>query len=183
MADFSLTPSRDSFGSRLPVAGVFSAFVAGMMALVVAGLVFGGLIILNKSRETQKQELISQNKIKEESMRPELLASILSLDKRLKAARSALSVHTFASNVFQLLEADTHPQVGFSNFSFAADSLKADMSGEAASYRVLARQISIFEQDPQIERVEFGGLSATGEGLVGFKLSVTFKPTLLRLRQ
>mgnify|MGYP001602555926 FL=1 len=57
------------------------------------------------------------------------------------------------------------------------------MTGEAASYRALAAQIGIFERDPQIEKTEFGGLSATSGGLVGFKLSLTVKPALLHLRQ
>lgn len=183
MADISFSPHRDSFVSRLLTTGTFSASVIGIASLLLVGAAAGGLVILNRGREAQKLELISQNKIKEESMRPELLASILSLDQRLKAARQALGSHTFVSNVFGLLEADTHPQVRFSNFSFAADSLKLEMSGEAASYRALARQIAFFEQDPQIDHVEFGGLSVTGEGLIGFKLSLTFKQTLLRLRQ
>lgn len=141
-----------------------------------------GLVVLNHSRESQKAQFIAQNKIKEESLRPELLDQIASLETRLENARALLTNHPFASNVLRVLEQDTHPQVRFSNFSFARDGLKADMSGEAASYRVLARQIGIFEQDPQIQKVDFGGLSTTGEGLVGFKLTLVFRPSLLQLR-
>lgn len=181
MADFSLQP-RSSFSSRLPFAGALSlsAIGIGVFALVAAGT--GGLALLNKTREAQRTQLIEQNKIKEESLRPELLDQITSLEQRLKGARQLLTDHPFVSNVLRALEADTHPQVRFSNFSFARDGLKADLSGEAASYRVLARQIGIFEQDPQIQKVDFGGLSTTGEGLVGFKVSLVFRPSLLQLR-
>lgn len=149
-------------------------------------MVFGAsgvLVILNRSRETQKVQFIAQNKTKEESLRPELLNQIAILEARLTGARTLLGGHTFASNVFRVLEADTHPQVRFSNFAFARGGLKVDMTGEAANYRVLARQIGLFEQDPQIQKVEFGGLAGTAAGLVGFKLSLTFRETLLHLRQ
>jgi len=181
MADLSLRQSS-SFVSRLPLGGIlsFSAISIGLFVMVLAAT--GALVLLNQSRESVKAQFIAQNKIKEESLRPELLDQIISLEQRLKNARALLAGHPFVSNVFRVLEQDTHPQVRFSNFSFAKDGLKADLSGEAASYRVLARQIGIFEQDPQIQKVDFGGLSATSEGLVGFKLTLVFRPSLLEIR-
>lgn len=182
MADFSSSPS--SFTSRLPLGlgGMLSLSAIGIGLFVVVLAATIGIAVLNQSRESQKAQFIAQNKIKEESLRPELLDQIASLEIRLKNARVLLTNHPFASNVLRVLEQDAHPQVRFSNFSFGRDGLKADMSGEAASYRVLARQIGIFEQDPQIQKVDFGGLSTTGEGLVGFKLSLVFRPSLLQLR-
>ena len=157
-----------------------SAISIGFFVVVLAAT--AGIAVLNQRREAQKTQFIDQNKIKEESVWPELLMQIASLETRLKNARALLTNHPFASNVFRVLEQDTHPQVRFSNFSFGRDGLKADMSGEAASYRVLARQIGIFEQDPQIQKVDFGGLSTTGEGLVGFKLTLVLQASLLQLR-
>lgn len=158
-------------------------FFVSIGALVVTVAAAGGLMVLNTAQESRYQEFIAQNKIKEENVRPELLQQVALLDKRLKGVGTLIGSHTFASNVFSVIEKNTHPQVRFQNFTFAADSLKLDMSGEAASYRALATQIGLFEREAQIERTEFGGLSTTGEGLVGFKLTLTFKPALLHLRQ
>ncbi|MFY9462926.1 MAG: hypothetical protein WAP52_01935 [Candidatus Sungiibacteriota bacterium] len=183
MADLSFQQSS-SFASRLPLglSGMLSlsAIGIGLFAAVLTATI--GLGVLNQSREQQKAQFIEQNKIKEESLRPELLNQIVSLETRLKNARALLTNHPFVSNVFRVLEQDTHPQVRFSNFSFGKDGLKVDLSGEAASYRVLARQIGIFEKNPQIQKVDFGGLSTTSEGLVGFKLTLVFSPSLLQLR-
>lgn len=181
MPDSSLF--REPRASRLPLGMVFSPVILGAVLLLAVGVLSGGLVIVNRGREGRRSELVEQNAIKEGSVRPELVASIVSLDSGIKSAREALGRHTFSSNVFQVLETATHPQVRFTNFSFAADSLKAEMAGEAASYSVLARQVSFFEQNPFVSRVDFGGLSSTGEGLIGFKVSLTFKPALLRLRQ
>lgn len=183
MADFSLQ-QQSSFASRLPLglSGIFSFSAIGIGLFAAVLTATAALAVLNQGRESQKAQFIEQNKIKEERLRPELLDQIASLEQRLKNARALLASHPFASNVFSALERDTHPQVRFSNFSFGKDGLKADLSGEAASYRVLARQIGIFEQDPQIQKVDFGGLYTTGEGLVGFKLTLVFRPSLLQLR-
>lgn len=183
MADFSLQ-QRSSFVSRLPLGlgGLLSVSAIGIGLFAAVVIATAALALLNQGRESQKTQFISQNKAKEESLRPELLDQITSLEQRLKNVRALLAEHPFASNAFRVLEADTHPQVRYSNFSFAKDGLKTDLSGEAASYRVLARQIGIFEQDPQIQKVDFGGLSTTGEGLVGFKLTLVFRPSLLQLR-
>lgn len=183
MADL-LSSHRPSALSRLSQtrgASLFFFSAAGALTMVLAAV--GGIIALRRVQELRQDEFIAQNKIKEESVRPELLQQIGLLDARLKGARALLDEHLLASNVFGVIEKNTHPQVRFLNFTFSADSGKLDMSGEAASYRALSRQIALFEGDPQVERAEFGGLSTTGEGLVGFKISLSFKPSLLRLRQ
>lgn len=181
MADLSLkqtaSASRASYGAGLP----FSAVSISLFVAVLAAI--GGLFVLNGQRESQKEELINQNKIKEESLRPELLGQIITLEDRLKGIRAMLARHPYASNVFRILEADAHPQVKFTTFSFSVGTLKAELGGEAASYRVLARQITFLERDPQIEDVQFGGLSVTGPGTIGFRLTLTFKPTFLHIRQ
>ncbi|MEK7541779.1 MAG: hypothetical protein AAB533_02955 [Patescibacteria group bacterium] len=183
MSDF-LSSQRSSvltrFGAGRGVSLFFPVAVVACAAVVAA---IGGLLALNRVREAEREEFVAQNTIKEESVRPELLAQISLLDRRLKGVRGLLDEHTLTSNIFRMIEADTHPQVRFLNFIFSADGLKIDMTGEAANYRALSQQIGIFERDPQIEKTEFGGLSATSEGLVGFKLSLTVKQALLHLRQ
>ena len=181
MADLSLkqtaSVSRATYGAGLP----FSAVSISLFVVVLAAI--GGLFVLNGQMESRKEEFISQNKIKEESLRPELLEQIITLEDRLKGIRTLLSRHPYASNVFRILEADTHPQVKFTTFDFTLGTLKVELGGEAASYRVLARQITFLERDPQIEDVRFGGLSVVGPGAIAFRLTLTFKPTFLHIRQ
>lgn len=96
--------------------------------------------------------------------------------------RTLLSQHLFPSNVLRFLEINTHARVRFLNFNFGADSRKLDMTGEAATYAALAEQIAVLENDPNVEAVEFGGLSIGAKNFVNFKIAVIFKPALLLLR-
>lgn len=181
MPDLLLKKERSTGTARTEQAGSVFFFISlGLFLFTLAA--YGGIFLLNRAQQQTLATLREQIKSKEENLRPELISQILLLDQRLANIRTLLSKHLFLSNVFRLIEQDVHPQVRFSNFNASANSRKADMTGEAASYAALARQIALFEQDPQVERVEFGGLTLTGENLLGFKLTLTFKPALLQVR-
>lgn len=144
--------------------------------------VYGGLLLLNNAQERAKKEIIEQVNIKEQSIEPGLINQIFLLDKRLKNMQKLLVEHVFTSNIFKMIEADTHPQVRFLNLNLNADNHQIDMTGETTGYSILARQIALLERDPQIERVEFGGLSLGGNNLLGFKLNIKFKQALTQLK-
>ncbi|QQG45673.1 MAG: hypothetical protein HYW89_02010 [Candidatus Sungiibacteriota bacterium] len=181
MADLLLKKESPEAKFRIERGSSFLFYL--VLALFFLGLaVYGGLLLLNRGQERAREELTAQVRLKEEDLRPELLNQIFILDKRLKNLRTLLARHIFPSNTLRLVEADTHPQVRFLNFNLSTDSRKLEMSGETTSYAVLARQIALFERDPQVERVEFGGLSFGTNNLLGFKLTLIIKTSLLQLR-
>ncbi|MBI2640472.1 MAG: hypothetical protein HYW91_01140 [Candidatus Sungbacteria bacterium] len=157
-------------------------FYFSLLAFFLASAGYGGLWLLNNAQGKARDELIAQVKTKEEELRPELLNQIFLLDARLKSMRALLSQHSFPSNILNFLETHTHPRVRFLNFNFSGSAGKLDMTGEAASYAVLAEQIALLEGDPNIETVEFGGLSIGAKNLANFKMAIIFKPSILHLR-
>lgn len=181
MPDFLLKKEHPTPTLRLDRTGSALFFVSlGLFLLILAA--YGGLWLLNRAQHQTILTLREQIQSKEEDARPELINQILALDQRLSNIRAILGKHVFLSNIFRLIEKGVHQEVRFSNFNLSANSRKIDLTGEAASYAALARQIALFEQDPQIERVEFGGLTLSGENLLGFKLTLTFKQALLQIR-
>lgn len=157
-------------------------FYLSLLIFFAALAGYGGLALLNNAQEKAREELIAQVRTKEEELRPELLNQIFLLDARIKNMRALLSQHLFPSNVLSFLETHTHPQVQFLNLNFSGDARKLDMTGEAASYAVLAEQIAALEGDPNVSGVEFGGLSLGAKNLVNFKIAIIFKPNLLSTR-
>lgn len=183
MAEFLIKQDGSGRFSRFNFERGGSLLFAGSLFLLVATLVgLVGLALLSKTKAGERDRIAAQNREKEESLRPEELESVAALDRRLKNLRSLLDNHTFASNVFTVIEQNTHPQARFTTFNFTAESRKLDMSGETTSYSALSRQIAMFERAAQIERVEFGGLSVTEGKSLGFKISIIFKPTLLSIK-
>lgn len=181
MAD--LLTKKEPYISTLQLkrGGSFLFFVVLAVFFVMAAS-SGGLALLNKAQSAAQETLWEEVRGKEGSLRTELLAQIFLIEQRLRNLRLILAEHVFTSNVLRLLEQETLPQVRFLNFNFDAASRKLDMTGEAASYSILARQIGVLERNPNIERVEFGGLAIGGNNLAGFKLTLIFKKSLLLLR-
>lgn len=169
--------SIDHFSSGGPLP--FLLYI-GLFLFFVASALFGGVLLLNRAQHAAHTELQEQVRLKEQQLKPELLQSIFLLEDRLKSMRAHITRHIFTSHIIRLLEETTHPQVRFSSLVFAPESRKIDLSGETANYASLARQIHFFEQHPQIEKVEFGGLSVGDNNLLRFRASLIVKPALLQ---
>lgn len=158
-------------------------FYISLAAFLITLATLGGMIFLNNAEKKTRDELQEEIKQKEANFNTSILQEIFTLEQRLINLQTVLTNHKFTSNVLRSIEVDTHPLVRFFGFSFSDNSKKVNMGGETTSYAVLARQIAQFEADPQIEQVEFGGLSfSSATNLLGFKLTLTLKPSLLQLR-
>lgn len=162
-------------------AGFFPIY-ASFALLLIVGATFGGLFYLNSAQEAARDQLVEQIDQKAEDLQPKVLDKIIELGSRLKNAQLVLSAHTFSQHVFSLLEKDTHPQVYFTNFTYAAQTNKLTMAGKAANYGVLARQIAFFEGNPMVDMVEFGGLSVDDKKHVNFSITLSLKPGTLSTR-
>jgi hypothetical protein len=157
-------------------------FALGTLLLIASILATGSVyaygFYLNKNAAILKEEVTAL----EDELRPELLAQLLLLDKKMASLKGLLQNHFVASNALKLLEENTLSQVRFNLYSYSSDAKKIDLSGEAAGYTVLAQQVRTFEALPQVERVNFGGLAANEKGQVTFKMGIFFKQPLIRFQ-
>lgn len=166
---------------QLERGGSFLFYLALALFLIVAAGA-GGLALLNRAQGEALRAILEEAEDKDVSLQSNIVNQIFLIDQRLRNLRLLLSEHIISSNVFLLVERDTLPQIRFLSFNFDSSARKLDMAGEATSYSMLSRQIGIFERDPNIERVEFGGLSLSGNNLAGFKLAIIFKKPFLLVR-
>lgn len=167
--------------ARLERGGSFIFFIALAVFFIIAAS-SGGLALLNRAQSEAQAEILEQVREKGDNLQTDLLGQIFLVDQRLSNLRLLIAEHLFTSNVLRLLEQETLPQVRFLNFNFDTFSRKLDMSGEAVSYSLLARQIGVLERNPNIERVEFGGLAIGGNNLAGFKLTLILKKSFLLIQ-
>lgn len=164
----------------LQVGGSIFFYIALALFFVTVAS-FGGLLLLNRAQKEARQTLLEETSQKEDNLRSDLVKQIFLLDQRLRNLRSLLAGHIFSSHVLKILEEDTLPRVRFLSFGLDVTSRKIDMTAEAVNYATVAQQIGVLEQDPRVERVEFGGLSAGVNSLAGFKVTVTLKQNTLQL--
>lgn len=148
-------------------------FYLGLLLFFMSIASYGGLLLLNRAQERAGQILRQEIQRKEESLRPELIDQIFSLEERLKNMGNLLEKHSFSTQLLTLVEETTLPLVRFSSFNYQPAQNRLDMAGETTSYSLLAEQLGVLERNPEVERVEFGGLSKTAENFVGFRLNLT----------
>lgn len=150
------------------------SFYASFLIFLLVLAIYGGLIFLNRAQQTAKQEILAQIDQKRQELRPELVQQIFSLEQRFKSMQALIQQHAFPSRIFTWLEQRTHPRVSFTTFSFDSPSRKLILAGATDSLTSLNQQIGIFQQDPNIEKVEFGGLAFGKNGGSGITFNSTF---------
>ncbi|MDP3710377.1 MAG: hypothetical protein Q8R29_01490 [bacterium] len=137
------------------------------------------LFFVNRAQASSRENLLKDVRIRQDELRPELINQIFSLESKLANIQKLSGSHIFTSNVLKFLEENTLPNVRFLTFDFKSDTRRLEMAGDAASYATLTEQIILLEKHPQIEKVEFGGLTLGGNNLVNFRITIVFRPSLL----
>lgn len=102
------------------------------------------------------------------------------LQSQLRALRAVLENHIYGSNFFSFLEGITHPKVRFISLDADLSQRQIKLSGQAASFSVLAEQLKILESDPNVERFLSSNFKTEQTGTISFLLDVTFKSNVLR---
>lgn len=176
--------SKDRPAAGLKIASESAAllFNLSVFAFIASLALAGGLSFYKKSAEANLAEWTKQVEADESELKPELLEQLSDLSDSLESASNLFSNHSLVSNALLLLQSVVHPSVKFSSFNFSRDSKRMDLAGAANSYQTVAEQVGLMESNPQVEKVEFGGLSRDEKGLINFKLAVIFKPSLLQLK-
>jgi len=152
------------------------------LIFIVTGAGWLGVFIYSGRLFDINDDLRSQIDSLEEDLDPNLVRELVNISNNIASARAIIRNHFLTSNVFEFLEKNTHPKVSYGSISYSAQSRKMDFSAIAANYLVLARQISVFESSPMVEKVSFGGLSIDEGGNVNFRLGIEFKQELIRIR-
>lgn len=155
-------------------------FYLSLLLFFISMASYGGLLLLNRAQARAGQTLRQEIQRKEEDLRPELIDQIFLLEERLGNIHTLLEKHSFPTQLLTLVEEITLPLVRFSSFNYQPALSRLDMSGETISYGLLAEQLGIWERNPELERVEFGGLSRTTGDFIGFKLNLTLKQSAFK---
>lgn len=154
---------------------------ASLLLFLITGAAYGGLVFVNASQKRAQTDLADQIRLKEEDLRPQVLDQIFAFDKRLTTGGAILNGHALSGNIFPFLENVTHPRVRFRSFRYTTEDKKITLAAETADYGTLAQQISFLQSDPNIDTVEFGGLSNSPDSKnIAFKLIISLVPALFQ---
>lgn len=155
-------------------------FAVGIGLVAVSVIASGGAFAYRKYLESERAALTDEAKGEERALQSDSLRAIIAFSQSLNAAQALLGEHPFVSNIFRFLQKNTHPEVQWKSFSFAGTDRKIEMNAVARSFRAVAEQVSALEGNPDVAKVDFGGLSRSAAGLVSFRVSLVLTPGVLR---
>jgi len=84
--------------------------------------------------------------------------------------------HLFASNTFALLEAQTQPNVWFSQFGLDEKNNQIQLTGEAEDMEAFSRQADVFEKNEYIKNLGSLNSSLGDLGQINFNFNLTLDP-------
>lgn len=180
MVDFLLKKEQAAnsfFALRRGMAWLLMYISLGLFAVVV--LVYAVFFFINRSQTSSRESLLRDIGVRQDELRPELVNQIFTLESKLASIQKLAGGHIFTSNILKFLEENTLPNVRFLTFDFKSDTRRLEMAGDAANYAILTEQIILLERHPQVEKVEFGGLTLGANNLVNFRITIVFRPSLL----
>jgi len=169
------------FGQKNPSENTVGAnslfFIGGILVFFLVALAGVLFFFLIRSEKGKQESFRSEIKQKVDELRAsEVIEQAVDLEARLASMRQILDGHVFSTNAIRLMENVVHPRVRFGGFLFSAEKRTVSTSATAKGFPAVTQQIEILKRDPNIERVDFGGLSVNEKGDVGFSFTITFAP-------
>ena len=123
-------------------------------------------------------DLKQQIKVLESKENKEMQTKIIALEKTLKNTKTLLKSHIYSSQIFDWLEKLTLGQVQWTSFDLKAKTGQLSLKGQTANYNTLAKQILIFENDPEVKNIKTSGIALSQLGGVGFSMEIVLEPKI-----
>lgn len=172
-------PGREVLPSGAPKRFLtFSAFILLLTILLYVGLSFGYKAFLNNEIEDLNNSL--------EELRfevpPEEQDDLVSFFSQVGNIDEILNDHIITSNLFPILERNTHRQVAYRSMDVSTVENKVTLDGVAANYDALVSQLAIYESVPEIQRVVLNS-SQRDAATVNFSVVLTLDKSLFAFEE
>jgi len=162
---------------------VFIIFV--ITSLIYLGIYSYSTFFLNKQLDTvDKKSSDIQEEISKIATSEELSTVSTAVTKG-KSIRSLLSAHLYESKIFELLEKLSIKSVSYNKFSEeinADNTIKVSITGEAESFKALAKQLVIFKKFEGIKEITFNEATVGKNAKVSFSIVLNFDSKLITIQ-
>ena len=154
------------------------------IVLIILAIV--GYFTLGYFVKKSDQRLKEVEKEIEDAKSPERRA----LEDRLKSLSSEIDDfaplllnHRQNSNLFNFLEANTHPKVFFQELNFDAKANSLKLSGQTDDFSTLGQQLLIFRKSEFVQNLKLSEVKISKEGKVEFTFDFSLSPRLFNFSQ
>ena len=163
--------------SGVPRQFLLFSLIAFFAALILfAGLRFGYQVFLENAIEDLEAEVDRLGG----QVTSEQQASLARLYSQVANLETLLEDHVFASELFPVLEANTHSRVAYRALEVSVPDREVAIEGLAGSYDDLVAQLALFERAPAVERLVLEDSQAEGS-TISFRVILTMESGFFEL--
>jgi len=151
-----------------------------VLALLISFVLSYFILVMKVS--SQEQTLLTLEERIEEmgtERQRELEDRVFDYQERINIFSFLLENHKIPSNMLNLLEGYTLPNVWFEGFNLDSEESTVELKGFSENMKTLAQQMDILEKDGYIEEIELLSAKISEEGGIEFTLGLSFNPQLL----
>jgi len=159
---------------------------AGLLMFLSLILLFGVVLayfgLLGYENNLLDRKEIAENNVEElQGQRNlETEATLIELKEKIDTLKDLLKIHVYPSRIFQILEELALTQVRFVELQADLSRMQLRLNSEMADYSVLAKQISVFEGDSRINKVDVSEINLNKSGRVEANFLLIMDPLFLR---
>lgn len=184
MVQQGVKPSSNFLGSEPEGAGgwrlvSFMTFVFAVFLASYFGLAFGYKSFVNGQIEDLDKEIADLAA----QVPKEAQDEFLKFQFQLTNLKKLLNNHAVISRGIALVEANTHTQVFYSNADFDLKNGKITLRGTAASYEVLAQQLSAIQKMPEVSAFDIGTIQLVEGNRINFSVNLKINKNVFRAFQ
>lgn len=175
-----LLPKEYEGGGRRPFKGKGHFITFLIIVLILVLMVYAGLLIYEKVfLKKQIDKISSANAQLTLEERIADIKKVIKTDRKLDLLNQLLNSHIYFSQFFKFLEDNTLSKIYFNKFSASLAGQTVSLSGKAASYSELAKQIKTFSEQKEINKVDVSDITLLPDGRVSFSMNFNFDKSLL----
>lgn len=165
---------------RKPFAPTINIVKIFIIILILTLLVYGGLIVYERYfLKKQLDKIISAGQQLDLETRISDIKKVIEADKKMELLKQMLNSHIYFSQFFKFIEKNSEGKVYFDKFSADLSSLKVNLSGKAATYSNLAKQIKILSEQKEVKKVDVSNIISLPDGRINFSLEFNFDKSLV----
>ena len=153
---------------------LFYAVCALLVVIVLCYFIFSFKINLQSQKVSEVQNRLEAFNADEYKKAEK---EVLYYKQKIDDFTTIIKNRKISSDVFVFIEANTLPNVWFSNFNMSESKNKIKLSGESENMEIFSRQLQIFEKSVNyIKDVKVLSLDTQSTGIIKFVLDISLDP-------
>lgn len=147
---------------------------SGILFLITALILYGGIFFYNRNLETRVQELDNQFLIFNQARDDVEEGRITEIESKIEQSQTLLDEHIFWSKGFQKIQNLTLPSVQFQSLTASVPELKFEFKAVAPNLTSIAKQGANFLTEDSVIDLAIGQIKILTSGQTEFVVRLTF---------